>query len=211
MYSLRLKIIYALLGFGVFGFVLGGCARTVTPEVDFGTTAVVEVHLRGNVDVTQNKYYMVISTQESYQLPFYPYEFIEPEVAPTDPTVNYYLYYSTWYSYVVLDSSSNYFRVPGPFVSTQEVYTHYQIGSLTSPTSILRFNLNLNEVFPNGIPTRFYFELVTVGSTRMLRDYLGYPNKSILTYKDTELSETDAENSDIDASLDILSWKVLIQ
>ncbi|MCX5751537.1 MAG: hypothetical protein NT099_07730 [Candidatus Saganbacteria bacterium] len=205
-------LILSLLGFWIlsFGFITG-CARTVTPVVVFGKTAVVEVTLRGNADISHNKYYMLVGSSESYQIPVYPYEFIEPGQAPTDPTFNPQPYQATWYSYVILDNSAMFMRVPGPFTATQETYTHAQISTFTPPATVLRFNLPLDEVFPSGIPQRVYFNFITVDQTRYLKDQLATKSNSLLTYTNTEVVGSDDEDSGINASLDVISWRILIQ
>lgn len=196
-----------------------GCARTVTSIVESGSQLVVDVRFRSDLNYTTNTYFMVIGTAESYRLPYYPDQFLEPRVPPLDPTYNPYQYYQTWQAYIVLDSSGNYFLVDGPFNNSSEAYSRINIGSIGgTDTTHLQFSFQLNKIYGTGevFPNYIYFDVAAVDSTGFMRDNLeDYitlpPNKYISSYKGSVMTGTDDYSGSINGSLDILDWSVSIQ
>jgi hypothetical protein len=196
----------------IIAFLSWGCARTVTQIIQFGSDVIVQVELRGNLDMVNNKYYMIIGTSETYLLPEYPYEFVEPRQPTTDPTYNPYVYYRTWKAYIVNDDSGNYFLVPGPFNNTGEVYSRIPIGSITGAApNRMEFRFRLDQLYGSSVPAIMYFDFVTTGPDKFLEDHLQPPSKYLDTYRGSEIIGTDDVRADINASLDILSWKVRVE
>ncbi len=188
----------------------GGCARMVTERVPIGDQMVVDFYLRGNFDFA-NKYYFLISTDQYYQVPTPPLEFIEPGVPPGIPGEDYYRFYSTWSDYVVMKNGLT-FLVKGPFTGSQETYTTIQIGSFSDSTNHISFILPLDQVFGASIPATVYFNIISVDdlASRQLKDSISPPTRSITTYAGISVSDTDPEDP-IDGSLDIRSWTVSIR
>ncbi|MBU0687246.1 MAG: hypothetical protein KKB81_05285 [Candidatus Margulisbacteria bacterium] len=197
---------------------LFGCARTVTNVITYGNSMSVIVTFRGNIDFFDNSYFMVISSQEAFQIPYdpyEPYEFIEPGLPPTDPTLDYYQFYRTWDGYVILDSSGSglIWLVRGPFNSTAESYADYtrvQIGEVTTGSDQWTFDFDLSQLYGTNVPVNIYFDFVSVSeSTSRLQDHLD-SNGQIQSYTDSTASDSNSPDTDIDASLDITRYSVTI-
>lgn len=209
------------LRIGLLIFALGlcaGCARTVTPIVNYGSQVMVEVTLRGTMDASSNRYFMVMSTNPSYQIPLPPpdnirYEFIEPGMTPKIGNIaDYYTYYfSGWDAYVIADPIG-YYLTKGPFV--QDVATTREvIASHGEITEKLHFTVRLDRIYPT-VPPRVYFDIVTVKWPDLLEKYSQdhlYTNANFSTISGTEIIITDDENSALAPSLDIVKCKIIVQ
>jgi len=189
---------------------LNGCSKTVTERVPIGARLVASINFASNIDYANNKYYMVIANNPNYQLPFSPYEFIEPGIPPKDPQVDYFKFYSTWSAYVIVDAGVAYL-VPGPFISSTETYSRIQISSPLPIGGNVSFQFRLDQVFGDTPPDVIYFDFMTVDQSRLLMDHLTPPSKSIMKYDGMIVSGSDEGTSSIDLSLDILDWSVSIQ
>lgn len=199
--------------------ILTGCSRTVTQLVTFGTQLRVEVTLRGNFDVTRNRYFMVIATQEAYYIPLpAPYstdEFLEPgDAAQAGDTARYYTdYYYSWHSYIVLNQMG-YFLNKGPFVygvsTTPEV-----ISGTGNISNKLTFSVELERIFGPQIPDYIYFDLISVdypsGQLKYLKDNITPPVRSISKVSGSFIQAATISNEAIDGSQDIISWSVRIE
>ena len=187
----------------------------------FGNELNVEITLSANANVTDNRYFVIFSTMEGYQIPLPPPdsldEFLEPGDEPqpgTKTKAGYYnSYYSTWAGYVVIDSQG-YSVVKGPFnfstPSTREL-----IAGLGNPSKNLTFNLRLERIFGATLPNRIYFDIITAayppGSTKLLADRISPPVNSLEPIKGTIVSRTDADTTSASTpSLDITNWIVSI-
>jgi len=202
--SIKLMIIIMLCCFSC------GCARSVVERVPSGERVVASINFASNLNFAKNKYYMMISSSPAYQLPFYPYEFIEPGYPPVDPQIDYYKFYSTWSGYVVVDGGMVYL-IPGPFTSTTESYQRIQIGGPLGLGRNMSFQFRLEQIFGASLPDVVYFDFISVDESRFLKDHLFPPSKSIMKYEGMIVSGSDEGSSDIDPSLDILDWSVSIQ
>lgn len=191
--------------------VLSGCARTVTERVPFGSRMVANVNFSSRINFSENKYYMVISSNSDYQLPFPPdYEFIEPGIPPLDPQIDYFQFYSTWSGYVVVDGGIIYL-VDGPFASSTETYSRVQVGGPVELENNLSFQFRLEQIFGSELPDVVYFDFVSVDSWNALMDHLASSSNAIIRYDGMIVSGSDEGDAEIDPSLDILDWSVLIQ
>ena len=210
-----------LLGFCALLLVLaGGCAETVTPVTSFGSQLVVEVTLRGPVDVTANRYFLVLSSNPSFRVPLPPPdnnfdEFLEPGTIPQQGSLtDYYTnYYSTWAGYVELDPAG-YNLVAGPFVQGQ-LTTREPVSILPEVSSKIRFNFRLDRIFGSTIPDPIYFDLVSVGwpagSAKFAGDHLTTTNAYISNLPGSIQTIPDESNPALNAALDILNCSVTIQ
>lgn len=205
---------------------LVGCARTVT-NVNFGSTMTVTVTLGGVVDATNNRYFMVLSDSQNFKVSLPPpsenphyYEFLEPDgTQPKDGTsleVYYTNFFSTWSGYIKLDTGQYYYAA-GPFVQgTSPVLNPFAI--FGGATNKLVFDLQLNRIFPAGVPTTVYFDVIAVpwasGAPTYAADhlnattnsYISTQSGSIITVQDTLDYSTPAN-----PSLDILTCEVTVQ
>lgn len=211
----KCMILIALMLLCFCALLLFGCARTVTDKVTFGTSLVVEVNFRGNLDMTNNRYYMIIASTDAYQLPYASdgHQFVEPGVPAFDSTYfDYWQYYRTWHSYVVLDNSATYFLVNGPFNSSGETYVRQSTGnSVSGTTSKMTFNIALSQIFGTTVPPTIYFDFVAVdGPSGYLRDHIQPPSKYISSYSGSDISGTNYTEYGT-PSLDITTWRVYIQ
>ncbi len=199
---------------------LSGCAETATPVTSFGNQMVVEVTLRGPIDVNNNRYFLVLSDNPSFKIPLPPpenvtYEFIEPGMTPLQGAVaDYYLYYySTWSGYIVLDPSG-YSLVKGPFLQGQTT-TRETVSGLGEVSSKIRFVFLLDRIFGPVLPATVYFDFVSVSwptsYAKFARDHLTSTNAYISSIAGSTQTIPDENNSAIDASLDILNCVVTIQ
>jgi len=216
-----------IVGCLLFAALVTGCARTVT-NVNFGSSLVVKVTLRGNADTTNNRYFMVFGTTPNLKVPLPPpynnigginYEFLEPDgTRPVDGTsleAYYTNYFSTWSGYVVLDGSG-FFAVPGPFQQSAPIIRTSPFAYFTPGTNQISFNFPLNQVFVNtGLPNTAYFDFVTVswlnGSYKYSRDHLEGTNAYISTQTGSSITVSDPADPAINGSLDILTCEVTVQ
>ncbi len=199
-----------------------GCARTVTSIIPYGDQITVTATLQGNIDVTNNRYFLVISGSSSYKVPqprpniieTAP-EFIEPGGTPIVGTVEAYYnnFFSTWSSYFVVNSAG-YSRVLGPFVisgsNTREVLA--SIPDLN--TKVLTFSCDLSKLFTT-IPDRIYFDFVTVpwldGQQNIPVDHLPSSNNSISRVAGSIIEVSDETDLTINPALDIIKVEIKIQ
>ena len=195
-----------------------GCARSVTEVITYGNELTVAANFRGTLDYANNTYYLILSTREAFTIPYQPYspyEFIEPGLPPSDPSMDFYEHYRTWDGYVILGSSGIIWLVKGPFTSSAEcVYraNQVQVGEyqVTSDNQ-WTFHFRVDQLYSTAeTPTTIYFDLVAVdNSTKHLLDHLetiGYIN----TYRDSTTSGTNGENSGISAAADIRSYSAVV-
>ncbi|MFA5840387.1 MAG: hypothetical protein WC890_07035 [Candidatus Margulisiibacteriota bacterium] len=199
---------------------LSGCSRYVTPVVNYGEQMTVVVTLRGALNVTANRYFLVMSSGSSLAVPLPPpdnpyyYEMIEPGTIPINNSiVDYYnTYYSTWSGYVIADNGG-FFTVMGPFVSGEAI-TRESLANLGDLTTTVRFVVPLNKIFATT-PSTIYFDLVTVnwpdGLPKIPVDHLTTTNAYISKISGSYITVEDSEDLSIDSSLDILSCYVEIQ
>ncbi|MBN3032914.1 MAG: hypothetical protein JW873_02350 [Candidatus Saganbacteria bacterium] len=205
---------------------LVGCAKTVT-NVNFGSTLTVTVTLRGSADVTNNRYFLVLSSSPTFKVPLPPpnnyvggitYEFLEPDgTLPKDGITSleaYYTnYFSTWSGYVVL-KSGGYFITPGPF--SQGVAISQPLLSLYTPGSNkLSFNFSLSQLFASGVPATAYFDLVAVpwpaAGYKYAADHLESTNAYVSTLSGSLQTVTDPADTSVDPACDILTCEVTVQ
>jgi hypothetical protein len=208
---------FLLLAFGL----LTGCAKTVTSIVTFGDQMVVEITLRGTLDINNDRYFMVLSSSPYFTIPLPPpdniiFEFIEPGMSPQlGSMTDYYTnYYSTWAGYTIMDPSG-FTLVRGPFVlgveASREVFA--SPGDLN--TNKIRFTFPLERLFGSTVPDKIYFDIASVdwpaGAQKFCADHLTSTNAYISKLAGSVQVITDEEDPSIDPALDILSCIVTIQ
>ncbi|MBI5701697.1 hypothetical protein HZC34_07670 [Candidatus Saganbacteria bacterium] len=199
-------------------FILAGCSRTVTTMPTFGNELNIEITLGASADVINNRYFVIFSTMESYQIPLPPPdsqdEFLEPGSAPQPgaKSISDYFsqYYSTWSSYVVIDSQG-YSLVNGPFIATNAV-TRELISGLGTVTNKLAFTVRLDRLFGATLPKQLYIDVIAASypqnSLKVLKDRISPPTNNFEPIKGTVISKSDETSSDLNSALDILSWKI---
>lgn len=199
---------------------LGGCARTVTPVVTYGNQMTVEVTLKGTMDINANRYFLVLASSSGFKVPLPPpdnitYEFLEPGTQPQQGSIEAYYanYYSTWSGYIMLEPAG-YFLVKGPFVQGTEI-SREVIANLEDISTKITYNFSLNRLFGATIPNPIYFDFVSVswptGKAKFSQDHLLSTNAYIANIAGSTLTITDAEDDQIDPSLNILNCTVTIQ
>jgi hypothetical protein len=216
-----MKFSRLIIGICLLVIALTGCSRTVTPLVVYGSQMYVEVTLRGDFDPDNNRYFMVISSDPSYNEPLPPPEqlaeapeFIEPGDTPqtTSPEAYYIHFFNTWSGYVVVDPIG-YNLVQGPFLIGQAA-TREVLSTLTSISSKLSFTFRLDQLF-STVPDEIYFDIVTVpwpdGAEKVPVDHLPSLDNSISKISGSITSVIDDPNLSLEPGLDILSTRVEIQ
>jgi hypothetical protein len=200
---------------------MSGCSRYVTQIVTYGTQMTVEVTFRGNLNVNNNRYFLILSTQEAYNIPVPPPEggsldeFLEPGDTPRlgDKSTYFTNYYSTWHSYIILDSLG-YFLAKGPFSATNPI-TRESVATYSTASSKFTFTIRLERIFGASIPDYIYFDVVSADyptdAQKFLKDHIAPPAQKISKISGSLLSQTDEEKSDIDPALDITSWTIKIE
>jgi hypothetical protein len=202
----------------MFGLLITGCAKTVTQIVSFGDQMIVQVTLRGNVDNSANRYFLILGTS-NLSVPLPPpdnitYEMIEPGTDPIQGDVaDYYTnFYDTWAGYIILDPGG-YYLVKGPFVSGEAI-TREALANLSETTNILNFSFRLDRIF-DAIPDQIYFDFVSVawpdGEAKLSSDHLSSTNAYISKVGGSILSVDDGADLSLPASLDIERCNVEIQ
>jgi len=197
-----------------------GCAKTVTPIVTFGEQMIVTVTLRGNFDVINNRYFLVLASSASLNIPLPPpdnieYEMIEPGTDPISGSEEaYYLnYYSTWNGYSILEPGG-YYLVAGPFVQNQ-TNTRESLGFIGNVNKTIVFNFDLSKVFGTTIPGNIYFDVVTVdwpdGHMKLPYDHLTSTNAYISKVSGSVVNIDDGQDAALESSLDIISCKAEIE
>ncbi|HTY12737.1 MAG TPA: hypothetical protein VMD02_00955 [Candidatus Omnitrophota bacterium] len=200
---------------------LAGCSRTITTIPTYGSQMAVEVDFRGNIDLSKNRYFMIISTTESFSYPVLPPdgttldEFLEPGDNPVNGNKADYFtkYYSTWYAYIVLDNMG-FSLGRGPFSISTPV-TREPVAALPYISNVVNFSVRLDQIFGNNIPDTIYFDIVSVdyptNSLKYLKDRISPPGRNISKIAGSVLTRVDETRTDIDPSLDIVGWSVQIQ
>lgn len=200
---------------------LVGCTRTVTQIVTYGEQMVVSVTLRGTLDNDANRYFMVVSSRESFKVPLPPPdlieaapEFIEPDMTPEIGSAEAYFtnFFSTWSSYIILDPAG-YNLVQGPFVEGQSI-TREVFSTLEEINNTLSFTIRLGRLFET-IPDTIYFDVVAVpwpdGEQKIPADHLPSTDNSVSKVVGSITTVVDGEDSGINAALDIVNCRVEIQ
>ena len=198
-----------------------GCARTVTSIITYGTQAEVEITLRGTMEATDARSFLVLSSSRTYSIPLpYPlnpnnFEFIEPGMVPQLGSItDYYTnFYSGWAGYV-MTAPEGYILVPGPFVqgttASREV-----LGSLGEINNKIKFLFTLDRLFGATIPATIYFDIVSVswptGAAKFSIDHINSTDAYISKISGSKISVTDEEDLTLDPGLDILNCTVTIQ
>lgn len=196
------------------------CARTVTSIVTYGDQMVVEATLRGTMEASANRYFLVISSNANYKIPLPPpdnieYEFIEPGSPPQLGSIEAYYtnYYSTWSGYIMAEPGG-YFLVKGPFVQNQTT-TREVLSSLGESSSQIKFNFRLSQIFGTSVPNTIYFDFVSVkwptDDAKLAADHLTLTNAYISKISGSTVTVTDPENDAADPALNILTCTVTIQ
>jgi hypothetical protein len=199
---------------------VSGCAKTVTSIVTYGDQMVVEVTLRGTMEVNANRYFMVLASDPSFKTPLPPpdnisYEFLEPGTTPMLGAIaDYYTnYYSTWAGYIMVEPGG-FFSVAGPFVSGV-VATRESFSSLGEITSKITYNFRLSRIFGGTIPSTIYFDVVSVpwptDQPKLAADHLTSTNAYISIVAGSTVPVSDEENTSLDPATDILKCTVSIQ
>ena len=215
----NLFIVYCL--FIVVCILSIGCARTVTSIVPYGEQITVTATLRGTADISNNRYFLVLSNNSSYKVPLprpdiiedTP-EFIEPGSTPVVGTEEAYFstFFSTWSGYFLIDAAG-YTLVNGPF-SSDLTATREVVESLADITTTLSFTCSLSRIFTT-VPDQIYFDFVAVpwpdGAQKVPADHLPSTNNYISKVRGSIEQVADPANSTLDASLDILSIRIEMQ
>jgi len=199
---------------------IAGCAKTVTTIVTYGDQMVVEVTLRGTMEATANRYFMVLSSDPVFKVPYPPpdnisYELIEPGTTPLLGSItDYYTnYYSTWSGYIAVEPGG-FFSVAGPFVEGVTI-TRESISTLGEPSTKITFNFRLSRIFGASIPSTIYFDFLSVpwqtDQPKLPADRLTSTNAYISKVVSSAITITDEENLSLDAATDILKCTVSIQ
>jgi hypothetical protein len=199
---------------------MSGCAKTVTTIFSFGEQMTVEVTLRGDVDISANRYFLVLASSSDLSIPLPPpdnldYEFIEPGTDPVQGGVaDYYSeYYDTWSGYIVLDPGG-YYLVKGPFVQSQ-LPTREALSNLGEVNTKISFSFRLERIFGGTVPDPIYFDFVSVdwpdGQARLSADRLSSTNAYISNVAGSILSVDDGQDPELDPALDIIKCDVEIQ
>ncbi|MBI5400223.1 hypothetical protein HZB07_06445 [Candidatus Saganbacteria bacterium] len=204
-----------------FVILLTGCARTVTPIVAYGDQIIVDVTLRGTVDLANTRYFLVLSDNGSYQLPLpEPYlisatpEFIEPDMTPQIGSREAYFsrFFTTWSGYVVLDANG-YFLAKGPF-SLNQALTREALAEGGEATTKLHFSFRLNRVFA-ALPDYIYFDFVTVpwpvGAPKEPADHLPSTGNRISKIAGSIVTVNDESNDALPANQDVIECRVAVQ
>ena len=197
-----------------------GCAKTVTNPYAYNAQMVVEVTLRGTMDIVLHRYFMVLSSDPNFKIPLPPpdnieFEFIEPGMAPQQGSIEAYFtnFYSTWAGYVAVDPGG-YFTVMGTFIQGQAV-TREVLTGLGDISTKISFNFPLSKIFPSTVPNPIYFDFVSVdwptSDQKFAADHLTSTNAYISKIAGSIQVIQDEENLSLAPAEDILSCTVTIQ
>ena len=196
-----------------------GCAKTVTTEINFGSQLSVEVTLGGNLDVINNRYFLVLSTDETFNIPLPPPNSLDEFLSVGDlpqqgsPESYYDKYYSTWSGYIEVNNLG-YHLVKGPF-DINTTPSSITLKTMDEITSKISFSFRLDQIFGSAVPQHIYFDFVTVkyplNDYKRAKDLLYPPKRYFPSASGSELSGSYEPNEGLDPSLDILNWKVIIQ
>lgn len=199
---------------------IAGCAKTITPIVDYGEQMIVKVTLRGTMDQNNNRYFLVLSSNNGLKIPLPPpdnidYEMIEPGSIPTYGSLEAYYtnYYSTWGSYIILDPAG-YSLVNGPFVLGQAT-TRETLELINQVSAVVTYRFDLGKVFGATIPDNIYFDLVTVdwpnGLQKLAADHLTSTNALISKVSGSIVEIDDGSDYNLEPGLDIINCRAEIQ
>jgi len=182
---------------------------------------VVTVTLRGTLDNDANRYFMVVSSLEAFNVPLPPPdlieaapEFIEPDMTPEIGSAEAYFtnFFSTWSSYIVLDPAG-YNLVQGPFAIGQSI-TREVFSTLEDINNTLSFTIRLGRLF-DPVPNTIYFDVVAVpwpdGAQKIPADHLPSTDNTISKVVGSITTVADDLDSEISAALDIINCRVEIQ
>lgn len=219
----RVLGVLGVLGVLIIGnlFIASGCSRTVTPIVSYGEELVVSVTLRGNIDISTNRYFVVLSDNANYKVPQPPPdqldaapEFVEPDMTPTtgSPEAYFTNFFSTWSGYVILNTTG-YELVKGPFIQGQAP-TREVLATLGDINNRISFSFTLDRLFAT-IPDRIYFDVISVpwptGNEKIPSDHLPTSDNSISKISGSIKEIDDDQNNTLNASLDIIDCRVEVQ
>lgn len=215
------KLIFLIL----FGFwistLVGGCARTVTQMPTYGNEMLFEITLQGNYDVINNKYFIVFSTMEGYQIalpqPDGMDEFLVPGDLPQPggiSTQEYFSkYYSTWTGAIVIDSQG-YQLIKGPF-NINNTISREVFATLDNVSNKLIFTIDINRIYGSTLPRNIYLDIITAsypaGTFKSLKDRISPPVYSFEPIKGSVISYNDTDQVSLaEPSLNITNWKVTL-
>ncbi len=199
---------------------VGGCAKTVTPLVDFGEQMIVTVTMRGTIDVINSRYFLVLGSTSSLNIPLPPpdnveYEMIEPGTEPVQGSEEAYYtnYYSTWSGYLIAEPGG-YYLVPGPFVQGQ-ITTRESLAFIDQINNTLTYSFDVSKIFGTTVPDDIYFDVVSVdwpdGQKKLSQDHLTSTNAYISKISGSVIEIDDGIDSELAADLDIISCRVEMQ
>lgn len=198
---------------------LVGCSKTVTQVVTYGNQMVVEVTLRGTMDVNHNRYFMVIGDNSAYKVPLPPpdnvsFEVLEPGTTPSTGSIaDYYTnFWSTWAGYIFADPSG-YTLVSGPFIQGVAP-TRILLASPGEITTKIKFHFSLSQIFGGLVPNTIYFDFITVpwpSGQKLPADHLTSTDAYISTLLGSKQTVNDQVDPTLDPSTDILTCEVTIQ
>jgi hypothetical protein len=203
-----------------FNFLVG-CARTVTSIVTYGDQMVVEVTLRGTLDINNYRYFMVCSADPNFKIPLPPpdniiFEFIEPGMSPQLGSISDYYtnYFSTWSGYMLMDPAG-FTLVKGPFVQGVDASREVIATPGDLNTAKIRFTFPLERLFSASVPDKIYFDFATVpwptGAQKLCVDHLTTTNAYISRLAGSVQMIQDEEDLSVAPALDIIGCTVTIQ
>lgn len=210
---MRFNIILLFLLFLLFSL---GCARTVTNTFASGTVFKLSAEFSQSLNLVDNRYFLIITTNEAFSLPQYPRELVEPGLPPKDKNISYdlYNYYQGWDAYVISDNSGNFTLVKGPFRSSSEAYSTYtriSLERLNAADNKISFSFRLDQAYGAAVPSRVYFDIVSVDKNNIIRDRIAPAGYSILLIQGEQVSQSESVNANIDATLDLKQYTVKIE
>ncbi len=193
-----------------------GCARTVTNTFTSGTVFNLSAEFSQTLNLVDNRYFLIITTNEAFSLPQYPRELVEPGLPPKDKNISYdlYNYYQGWDAYVISDNSGNFTLVKGPFRSSSEAYSSYtriSLERLNAANNKVSFSFRLDQAYGAAVPSRVYFDIVSVDKNNIIRDRIAPAGYSIQLIQGEQVSQSERTNADIDAALDLKQYLVKIE
>jgi hypothetical protein len=200
---------------------LSGCAKTVTPLVNYGEQLLVTVTLRGTADPSNNRYFLVLSADPNYRLPLPPPnqlslapEFIEPEMTPVTGSREAYFtnFFNSWSGYLIMEPLG-FTLVKGPFSTSQTPTREVQQG-LGTLSNTLTFSFRLGKLWAT-VPDKIYFDVVTVpwpsGLEKVPADHLPTTNNNISKLSGSIVVVDDLQDPGVDVGLDIINCRLEVQ
>jgi len=222
-YRLSLVICHSFV-IGILSFVifLSGCAKTVVPLPSVGNQLTVTITMRGDVDASKYKYYMVFGSSNPV-LPypgtyfFGPGEEYDTNKMNVSYDLNYYYvnYFATWNDFILLKNNF-YYITNGAFTSSAS-HTTYAPNYLdvrpTGDTSLSK-KIVLTFYFSklSTLPADLYFNFVCIDENGYLRDYLRSTDNNVSTNAGTTITDkTEPTDLATQPALDIISWGMSVQ